>query len=207
MSNPIWTAKVATATSNMQSFATAADRAGMVFGPGEVTYLIDQKTFEFWDGTAWKSMGGGGGAAALQPCLAGLSIDNGNNWNDVQSSVSVPFGQTNPTYVSVTTMPINQAAGTGVRGLQGSAVAVGSGVLSSWWGTSLTATNMAGTQVWGGTITATSPLAQGQTVLTWSPSSWLLTGTDLHLSANSQTLLTTAGGIFVYSLIAVFNWQ
>jgi hypothetical protein len=51
-----WSAHVAIATSNMQAFATAADRAGMHFGPGDVTYLIDVKQFQYWDGTAWQNL-------------------------------------------------------------------------------------------------------------------------------------------------------
>lgn len=52
-----WTATVARATSNVQAFATAADRVGIKFGPGELTYLIDQKLFQFWDGAAWQQIG------------------------------------------------------------------------------------------------------------------------------------------------------
>jgi hypothetical protein len=51
-----WSATVATATSNMQAFATAADRAGVKFGPGDVTYLIDRQVLEFWDGSAWQDL-------------------------------------------------------------------------------------------------------------------------------------------------------
>lgn len=53
-----WTATVARATSLNQAFATAADRAGIVFGAGDVTYLMDVKQFQFWDGAAWQQIGG-----------------------------------------------------------------------------------------------------------------------------------------------------
>jgi hypothetical protein len=62
-----WMATVARATSNVQAFATAADRAGVQFGPGELTYLVDQKCFQFWDGAAWQTVANGVAASAELP--------------------------------------------------------------------------------------------------------------------------------------------
>src|SRR5215831_6274066 len=60
-----WTATVAHATSNVQAFATAADRAGIAYAAGDVTYLIDVKQFQFWDGAAWQTLASGGGGVSF----------------------------------------------------------------------------------------------------------------------------------------------
>ena len=83
-----WSATVANATSRMQVYATAADRAGVIFGPGDVTYLIDVKQFQYWDGGAWQNLyGGRWKAPATDPVnwervnVNGSSIAVGHPWS------------------------------------------------------------------------------------------------------------------------------
>ena len=88
-----WSATVANATSRMQVYATAADRAGVIFGPGDMTYLLDQKCFQFWDGTAWQDLANEGqalpvGGAAGQVLTKTSSADYAAGWQTPATSAN-----------------------------------------------------------------------------------------------------------------------
>jgi len=202
-----WTATVAHATSNVQAYATSADRAGVAFGPGELVYLIDDKCFQYWDGTGWQEVATAGAAAPACTVETTLQVNDGSIWSDYVLQTRLPE-QGGPTaIVTATTIPVILAAGGYFHcwvALTG--IPPASGAVTLTWSTFIAVSNQAGTQQFGGTPSAQITVTGTTTNIAWSKTTWQQTGSDLNLAGGNQQIKSTAGGIITATLQTYLTW-